>query len=512
MKTADKNTVQLPGNKNNINATIAATRFAMGLRPGDLELAQKDSEHWLLNQLKPMSLHSSLVDLNADQPELFPSSVDALKKNVQYRAARVFIRKLETDHSLSNIPKSKNTSTYKKEYSKAQKKVDSLRPQSLLRKYVEQSIHIAMTTEQSFTWRLFDFFSNHFSVTANGSKMSFLAPTLELEAIAPNILGSFENLLIAVESHPAMLVYLNNENSKGPNSTSALKNKKRGLNENLAREILELHTLGVNGGYKQDDVIELAKAISGWSVLNRKETQRLLTLEKETIDSDKKDKKLLASNGFRFRNSSHEPGSRMILNKKYFSQGHQQGIDILKDLASHPKTIEHISRKIAQHFVSGTPSEELVSHLMKSWRESKGNLKIIMEALIRHPESWKQSQLKFKTPREYFISVGRACQKNDFLAPRAFNALTQLGQKPFGSGSPAGYPDEKNAWSGSTALDAKIEAVAQLSKRLKISALDLAISSSGSQLTEQTKQAILRAESQSQGRSLALLSPEFLHR
>ena len=186
-------------------------------------------------------------------------------------------------------------------------------------------------------------------MTANGRLMAGLSATLEREAIAPNLFGNFESMLLAVEQHPAMLIYLNNEKSFGPNSRISKRHKK-GLNENLAREILELHTLGVNGGYLQEDVIELAKAITGWSVFNPQK-------ERNT--------------GFTFRKNGHEPGTRILLGKRYPNEGIEQGENMLRDLAMNPATVKYICYKLAHHFVGEAPLQSLLNNMENTCVKTK---------------------------------------------------------------------------------------------------------------------------------------------
>ena len=177
---------------------------------------------------------------------------------------------------------------------------------------------------------------------------------MEREAIAPHLFSRFEDMLIAVIQHPAMLVYLDNTKSTGPNSRIGKNNKKRGINENLAREIFELHTLGVDGGYTINDIQELAKAISGWSI---------------SFPHDKK------KAGFVYRSPQHEPGKRVIMGREYRDLGVQQGRLILVDLARHPKTARFISKKIATHFISDKPSDLLVDDMVDTWVKTQGDLR-----------------------------------------------------------------------------------------------------------------------------------------
>tara|TARA_B110000003_G_C16653214_1_gene535224 strand:+ start:6376 stop:6969 length:594 start_codon:yes stop_codon:yes gene_type:complete len=196
-------------------------------------------------------------------------------------------------------------------------------------------------------------------------------------------------MLIAIEQHPAMLSYLNNEKSFGPGSAMG-RRKKVGLNENLAREILELHTLGVGGGYSLQDIQELAMAISGWSVSR----------------PNKNDEPA----GFVYREYGHQPGKRTVLGKKYGQRGTRQGEAILRDIAHHPPTAKYVSFKLAQHLVADQPPEKLVSAMDKTWAKTDGNIKAMVTTLVNHDSAWHVPAQKYKAPREYVVSALRACE------------------------------------------------------------------------------------------------------
>jgi len=323
-----------------------------------------------------------------------------------------------------------------------------------------------------------------------------MAPLLEREAIAPNILGQFEELLLAVIKHPGMLLYLNNDQSLGPDSTLVTKkskqnpNKKFGLNENLAREILELHTLGVNAGYSQNDVIELAKAITGWSV-------------KRAHNQWNRDP------GYVFRSGTHQPGNRTLLGKPYKADHEQQGEAMLRDLARHPSTAKFVSFKLARHFIADQPSTALVNAMSHSWLESNGNLEQVIRTLIQHPDAWQAEQQKFKTPRELLQSSYRGLAITPANNHQLLNSLSILGQAPFEAGSPAGYPDTKEHWHGGTAMLSRVQWTFKLADKYPIDPLITAASLLGTGISNHTLSSVKRAESRQQGLTLLLMSPEF---
>lgn len=449
------------------HSVIAVNRFGYGAKSGELTLAKKAPKKWLIEQLNQNPAISFTKSL--------PSSSDVFKELLAFREAKKAHKKAF------------------KEEGKVSEKVKNP-AHKILTQLSADSIQQAILSTNSLNWRLLDFFSNHFSVSAAGPVMTAIAPTLEREAIAPNLLGNFEDLLLSVVQHPAMLIYLNNEKSFGANSRFGKKG--RGLNENLAREILELHTLGVNGGYQQDDVIALAKGITGWSVarVGRKE-----------------------GSGFLFRNNGHEPGDQMLLGKSYTRKGVEQGKSMLRDLANHPATAHHISYKLAHHFVSDNPPESLVNKLTKRWLATHGNIKEVMITLINAPESWQALSEKYKTPREFVISTLRAIGINKkMISKRLIFSLSALGQKPFNAGSPAGYSDEQADWDGGSALMARIDWAATLSSKLRLNkqnnAEEIIKQTFDEKISELTYKTVMRAESRQQALVLFLMSPEFQRR
>lgn len=448
---------------NENQAVIAAQRFALGARPDDLKNIQGQAKTWLLNQLEvfpPVEFNKRLLHSN-----------DILILHSDYRKALKLFRQQKLKNNAEQ-PQNPHQTIYK----------------DLSADALEQSINSA----NSFNWRCLDFFSNHFSVTAQGQLMKGLAATLEREAIAPNLFAHFEVLLLAVCKHPAMLIYLNNETSIGPSTRSAKNGK--GLNENLAREILELHTLGVNGGYQQEDVKELAKGITGWSV--------------SRPDKDKQQ-------GFVYRNYHHEPGIRHLMGKAYPEKGIKQGEKMLKDLANHPNTARFVCTKIIQHFITDQAPEELINHLTAHWHNSNGHLKTVFKALINHPLSWQLQQQKYKTPREYVISTYRALAIKKLPVKQVQRALSILGQEPFKAGSPAGYSDQKEDWNGSNALIARINWASNLAAKKQLRTINIESFIENlflTSLSTHSYESITRAESRQQALTLLLLSPEFLRR
>lgn len=495
---------------------IAHNRFGLGARADQIVWPNVST-----NQLSRKQLQQQLLDELARQPAVsFPSWLPTSNKiGKSYADFSKKKKMFKNEAKKANKGKAASKQQIAEQEKKLQQIQKSYKGKQTFFQQTGYVLKQSIKSEQSLNWRLLDFFSNHFSVSAEGGLMKVLAVTLETEAIAPNLNGSFQDMLIAVSQHPAMLMYLNNEKSFGPNSTMAInrekkrekqrakngtsKAKKLGLNENLAREILELHTLGVNGGYKQKDVTELAKAITGWSLTNPRKVDELTYL---------------------YRHEGHEPGSRTVLGKRY-PAGKEQGLKILKDLANHPSTADYVSRKLVQHFVNDKPNEELVKQLNHTWLATKGDLKAIMATLINSQHAWQTERNKFKNPREFLVSTLRLIDSTqvskltkakshvDKLKDKQLISwLTQMGQRPFAAGSPAGYPDSESDWNGANALMSRIDWVNLVVSKVRVD-IDKAITLVfGDDKNSDNYLRIVRAESKQQALTMLLLSPEFMRR
>ncbi len=276
------------------------------------------------------------------------------------------------------------------------------------------------------------------------------------------------------------------------------------INENLAREILELHTLGVDGGYTQTDVTTFAKAISGWSIGGDESNRRFARLGGNSGKPGE----------FQFRDIFHEPGTRKLLGRTYDDDGLRQGEAILKDLALRRETARHVCTKLARHFIADDPPPAAVAHMTSVWLDSRGHLPRVYEALLESPEAWGQPLAKFKTPADYIYSSYRALGLPLRDKRRALQAFEALGQRNLQPGSPAGWPDTSPDWDGSSALLKRIawaDAVAQRMGDAR-NARELAPQLLGATLSGDTTQAIARAASGAQALTLLMASPEFMRR
>jgi uncharacterized protein (DUF1800 family) len=480
------------------DAAIAANRFGLGARPGDAPAIGSDAKGWLLAQLE----HAP-----SSAPAVAPESARVLAEVRDLRVARQVAAQARANAvrpANSDAPPPApgidqqaivEFGTFVREHYAAQ---------------TAQRHRLAIETEQPFVERLVHFWSNHFAVSADKQPLAALAGLYEQEAIRPHVTGNFYDLLLAADRHPAMILYLDNQASMGASSQAATfvrrnRGRELGLNENLAREILELHTLGVDGGYTQADVTELAKVLTGWSIGGALGEGRA-ALARFGGDGG-------TPGEFHFRALMHEPGDKTILGKRYREHGADEGEDVLRMLALHPKTATHLATKLARHFVADDPPAKLVERLADAYLKSEGELTSVYRALIKADESWREPLAKFKTPHDFAISAYRLL---DFVPENlqpvtAF--LTQAGQRPYAPGSPAGWPDTAANWNGGDALLKRIEFAAAAGRRIG-SSIDPATRAGEvlGALGEHTTMSIRGAESGAQAFALLLASPEFQRR
>ncbi|MFK7886997.1 MAG: DUF1800 family protein [Gammaproteobacteria bacterium] len=457
------------------HAVIAANRFGLGAKPGELQRIRGRHERWLLEQLDVRTAPKPIADL--------PPSYDVLRAVAQMRAK-------------------------KRQMRKAGKRADQKDLGRLIgghyRELVLARTVAAAASDTPFAERLVHFWSNHFAISADKREVRAVAGAIENEVVRPHLNGRFADMLVAAEQHPTMLLYLDNIRSIGPGSKRGLRAAKRqperrlGLNENLAREILELHTLGARGGYDQADVTSLARVITGWTV--------------------GRDNKSDADRGvvgrFKFDAALHEPGAQQVLGKRYAATGVGQGEAVLRDLALHPSTAKHVAEKLARHFVVDEPPSSLVDRLARVFLASDGDLRALHTALVRAPEAWVTPLAKYKTPREFVISTMRALDHvPDKIGP-VLSSYRLLGQPPHEPGSPAGWPDTAQQWRGGDALYKRIEWANLVARRLPLTVATerVAQGALGPLFSEATRKAMSRAQSTAQSLTLFLASPEFQRR
>jgi len=473
-----------------VMSALALTRFGLGARPGESDRLAGEPTVWLTAQVR--------AEGAPNPDEALPGTRDRLDMFRSYQQERRQRRRTQgradqpstTEAPMAEAPMADTAAD------PAQARFDTARMarrdlrQDVGAEFLARARHGA-TTEAGFAERWALFWANTFAVSATKFQTGLFAGPFEREAIRPNVFGSFDRLVLAAEQHPAMLTYLDQAQSVGPNSRAGQR-RSAGLNENLAREVLELHTLGTDGGYGQDDVTELARALTGWAPpLGRSDTEA----------------------AFQFRPQVHEPGARTVLGVTYAEGGRAQGEAILRDLARHPATAKRAARRIATHFVSDTPPQALVDRLERTWLDSEGALDRVALALIAAPEAWDPAPAKIKTPYEFVISTHRALGTAPQQIGGLQNPLTEMGQPPFSPPSPEGWPDTAADWAGPDALVKRLDWARQVGARTgQADPVAVARAALGPRLGERTLQTVQRAESRAEGMILFLMSPEFQRR
>jgi uncharacterized protein (DUF1800 family) len=471
-----------------VRSEIAVLRFGLGARPGELTSAAGDPRGWLRAQIRGAVPRAGTISL-APSEEIFAGVLAA--RAVRRQMRRMAAATQETDGE-AKVALNAVREAYLPHY----------RAQVLAR---AQS---AALTARPFAERLVHFWANHFAISADKGAIFGLAGTLENEAVRPHVNGRFVELLTAVEQHPAMIAFLDNQYSVGADSVTAQWAARRavpgtgakrefGINENLAREILELHTLGVDGGYTQQDVTSFAQIITGWSIGGGE--GRLAGGR---------------PGRFYFRENLHEPGAKTFLRKRYPEAGQAQGEAVLADLARHPSTARFIATKLVRHFVADEPPHAAVERVAEAFLKSDGDLPLVYSKLLESPEAWDAAQAKFKTPEDLVFSTLRAFDTALAKPEEVIRSFDLLGQRQYTPGSPAGWPDTAKAWDGSDALMHRVLWASRMAERCErgVDSQALAASCLGSYARTETLTALSRAASGQQALALLVMSPEFQRR
>lgn len=471
---------------------LAANRFGLGRRFDDPAIG--DPKTWL-------SRHLADYDPAPAATAGLAGRATIATAYVEYREDRQAMRRAASETPMSEEEKGMDP------------ELRRLSRSAIRRHYVEATaarLTAAIATPTPFPERLVHFWANHFAVSADKQTVIGFVGNYENEAIRPHIMGKFSDLLIAAVKHPAMLLYLDQAQSFGPESPFATRVRRHGnrrspgLNENLAREILELHTLGVRTGYTQADVTAFAKALTGLTVagLGRGAGQRLMPADAEPGATV-------------FIAPLHEPGAQTLLGRRYDAAGAAQAEAILRDLAVHPATARHIATKLARHFTADDPPGALVDRLAADFLKTGGDLASLYRALIASPEPWVAAPTMFKSPWDWTVSMLRALKISALGEKQNVAAMfTQLGQPIWRPGSPAGYDDKVATWAGSAGLMQRVELASRIAGRIgdRVDARQLAPLVLADALSPETGQAIARADSPGQGIAMLFASPTFLRR
>jgi uncharacterized protein (DUF1800 family) len=398
----------------------ALNRFGMGARVGEAGRIG-DPRQWLLDQLDAQKgerpgadVLPNLADIAAALKRVAEAAAD--KNQDELKAARKVVRDIASKEA---------------------------------RAVLEQRIK----SEAPFVERLVAFFSNHFCVSIAGNRQGVvaLAGHYEREAIRPHVLGRFSDMVLASARHPAMLLYLDNVQSVGPRSPAAQRQKgrKRDINENYARELLELHTVGVDGGYTQNDVRQLALVLSGWNVSGLGPRN----------NSDE-------SPGFAFRLALHEPGEKTVMGRRYAEAGVNEGEQVIRDLCRHESTARFVATKLAGHFVADDPPPTAVARLAAVFRDAEGDLKAVARALIGLDEAWSPNHRKYRTPQDWLVAALRALGAEK-LPEGVLQSLNKLRHGMWSPLSPKGYGDTLNDWADPDGLLKRAELARTIARNVK---------------------------------------------
>ena len=476
----------------NFEAALALHRFGFGPVAGSIAAIADDPRGALLADLE----RAGAGRVAAAQ---LPNSAQAARSLFEFRAERLAKEKLAQrakqtaeaegmGSAAANAPNPDGDAQAPVPQAAQNQNPPSELPVQLIQNEGKVRIEAAVAADIGFVERLVWFWSNHFCVSAD--KIVSMAGAYEREAIRPHVLGRFVDILTAVETHPAMLFYLDNGLSIGPNSTAGI-NRDKSLNENLAREILELHTLGVRTGYSQDDVTRFANVLTGWTWVAFGEPSH--------------------GGEFVFVKRMHEPGEQTVIGKAYPDTGMNQGRAVLADLARQPATAVHIAHKFARHFVADQPPPSLVDKLAKSFTDSDGNLKELARTLIAAEEAWTPERTKLKRPAEWIVSALRLTGAQ-WVIGRVMGGQALLGEPLWRPPAPNGFADDESEWIDglSQRIDAADNFAGGAAERLDPVAL--AEAGLGPLASAETRNTVARAQSRAQALVLLLMSPEFLRR
>lgn len=487
-KIIESDRIKFPYKKAGLTERQAAAhllnRFTYGARPGDIdELVKIGLEKWFSQQLvagqkddelnKRLASYDAINLSNAEVVKLFP-------KNAQIIRLAIKDGLINKDSvNLSDMKKYRATLA---EYMRDK----GYRPQAeLFRQLVNQKILRAVYSNNQLQEVLTDFWFNHFNVSITKDICAEYIPAYERDVIRPNVSGSFEDLLIATAKSPAMLFYLDNFNSSGTSESTAMpvndivrnqilekarqqmvdtnatraqalkkvqqNRKNQGLNENYARELMELHTMGVDGGYTQSDVTQAARVLTGWSVypLDNAYGNPLKNMIEKVGAENLKKRGFVIEGDFLFAANRHDRGEKVVLGKTFPANGaYEEGLELLKMLANHASTAKFISRKIAIRFVNDNPSETLIEKMAETYKQKHGDIRAILMRMVSSPEFWSAEAIREKTksPFELAVSAVRGINADVNQPFQLNNWISRMGQKMYYYQAPTGFPDKGQYW------------------------------------------------------------------
>jgi uncharacterized protein (DUF1800 family) len=470
-------------------AALALHRFGFGPKAGSIAALAPDPLGALLAELDAPNAGQIA---NADLPSSGAEARAIFENNAERNAKQKLEQRRKQQLAEAGADNSSPNATIEEKPAADPAKPAEPKPVPLRRQiFLDEArarYRAAINSEIGLVERLVWFWSNHFCVSFDSTVM---AGAYEREAIRPHVLGRFADMLLAAESHPAMLFYLDNAGSIGPNSVAGI-NRDRGLNENLAREILELHTLGVRTVYAQADVTNFAKVITGWTIL-------------APVDNPDH------GGEFVYNRLMHEPAPQTLIGNTYPDTGIEQGRSVLADLARHPATARQVAVKLTRHFIADDPPPALVERLTQRFLDTDGDLKELAKMLVSAPESWSPEQAKIKRPGEWIVAERRATGTQGQI-DRMMGAQALLGEPLWRPPAPKGFPDDNATWLDGLAL--RLDSANIFAQRVGTNldpqaVLDTAL---GPLASEETRRTVARAESKEQALAFVVMAPEFLRR
>lgn len=464
-------------------------RFSFGPKPGDVDaVVKKGLENWFMEQLEG--------ELSEDEVNKRLVSYDALGLsnteivNTYVRPARVLKMAIDEGAVDKDSVNKEDKKAYREKLKPFMEKKGFKPVNELQRQFISQKVIRAAYAQNQLREVLTDFWFNHFNVSVTKNDCAEFIPAYERDVIRKNATGKFEDILLATAKSPAMLMYLDNFSSAGSDENTAkmgggnfekrmkrrleskmgdsaaqqaigkLKagKKAQGLNENYAREVMELHTLGVDGGYTQKDVTEAARILTGWTVYPMGDFGPAKGIRKviETVGEDNLQRRGFYHEGdFLFAANRHDIGEKTVLGKKFEAgKGYEEGVALLQMLAHHPSTAKFISRKLAARFVSDNPPATLVDKMSQTFLNKNGDIKEVLLTMVSSPEFWTKQAIREKTksPFELVISAARSLNAEIKMPYQLYNVTNKIGQKLYAYQAPTGYPDRAQYWINTGAL------------------------------------------------------------
>ena len=461
------------------------SRFTFGATPGQIdEVVAVGLEKWFQQQLDANLPDDSLNQLLADYKSLKLTNTEVV---AAYPRSPVILKMAIKDGFINKDSVNKGDQKEYRAKLNAYMQQKGLKPeQELFREFINQKILRAANTNNQVQEVLTDFWFNHFNVSITKNDCAEFIPAYERDIIRPNVFGKFENLVLATAKSPAMLLYLDNFNSSGPNSDinaqgnviiqqkiiaqmqqkmgdsdfqKAQVAKKfqqaknaQGLNENYAREVMELHTLGVDGGYTQQDVTQAARVLTGWTIYPMDENGYGSGFKKildKVSDYDLKERGFVHDGDFLFAINRHDNAEKKVLGKTFPAHGgYGEGVELLHMLAHHPSTAKFISKKLATRFVSDNPPQSLIDKMAKTFLAKDGDIKQVLITMVSSPEFWSKEALREKTksPFELAISSVRSLNATVKMPFQLNNWITKMGQQMYFYQAPTGFPDKGQYW------------------------------------------------------------------